>query len=112
LTYNFESLIEELKNLQDDEEKAKKIVEDANKEAEKIIRDAEEKSVKVISEQEDLMRKTEAKVRLDMKKETDGELAKISSEYVKDKNEIKKRSDKRMEEAVAYIVDEVLKSSI
>jgi vacuolar-type H+-ATPase subunit H len=112
MSRNFESLLEDLKTLKDAEEKAKEIIEKSEDEANKIKSEAEVRASNVISEQKKRMRKTESELRTDIEKELEAGIDKIDAEYAEERSKIKQSSEKRMEEAISHVIDEVLKTAI
>jgi vacuolar-type H+-ATPase subunit H len=109
---DFESLVDDLKTLKAAEEKANSIIEKAKEEANRIKSEAEAKASNVISEQKKRMRKTESELRVTMKKEIDADLDTIDAEYADKRSELRRVSDKRMKDAVSYVLDDILKTEI
>lgn len=109
---DFESLVDDLKTLKAAEEKSNSIIEKAKEEANRIKSEAEVKASNAISEQKKRTRKTESELRATMKKEIDADLDKIDAEYADKRSELKQLSEQRMEDAVSYVLDDILKTEI
>jgi vacuolar-type H+-ATPase subunit H len=112
MSRNFESLLEDLKTLKDAEEQAQKTIEKAEDEANKIKSEAEIRASNAISEQKKRMRKTETTLRADIEKELEAGIKKIDAEYAEERSKIKQSSEKRLEQAISHVIDEVLRTTI
>lgn len=112
MSRDFESLLEDLKTLKDAEEKAQKKIKEAEDRANMIKSEVEVKASNAISEQKKRMRKTESELRLDIERELEAGIDKIDAEYCEERSKIKQSSEERMEEALSYAIDKVLKTII
>lgn len=107
---DFEALVNELKILKEAEEEAKKIVENAKKEAEKMIRNTEEQSATIMSETEVEVRKAAR----DMRQEADAEITSkadnLEEGYRSEVKDITNKASKNIEEAVSYVLTQILET--
>jgi vacuolar-type H+-ATPase subunit H len=106
---DFDALLDELKILKNAEEDAKRMIDNSNVEAEKIIRGAEEEAASIISQTETEIRKAARDLREDADAGIKSEVDSLEKEFAQEVKEIKAKASEKMDEAVSYVLDRVLK---
>lgn len=103
-TPSFEDMLKELRYLREAEAQAQKIIEDADKRAKDLVSDAESKAAILLSENVEKRRLLEIQIRDEVEKEFRETLAKLEEDYVRERSEVKQRSEEHMEEAIKFLV--------
>jgi vacuolar-type H+-ATPase subunit H len=101
-------MIKELKYLKEAEAQAQKVIDDAERRAKDVVSDAESKAATLLSESVEKRRQLEIQIREEVEKEFRGTLAKLEEDYVRERSDVKQRSETHMEEAVRYLVHGLL----
>ena len=112
LPKDFDDLVNDLRKLKATEDDAKKIVDAANVEAEKIIRDAEEAAASTISKTETEIRRATRGLREEADAEVAPEVNNLETAYAEEIKEIKSKASEKMDEAVSYVLERVLKAEV
>ena len=107
-TPSFQDMLKELKYLKEAEAQAQKVIDDAERRAKDVVSDAESKAATLLSENVEKRRLLEIQIREEVEKEFRGTLAKLEEDYVRERSDVKQRSEEHMEEAVKYLVRSLL----
>ncbi len=110
MSKDFGDLVNDLKKLKKAEDDAKKIIDNANVEAEKIIRNAEEKAASTISEIETEIRKGGRILREEADADVASEVNNLETAYSEEIKEIRSKASEKMDEAVSYVLEMLLRS--
>ncbi len=107
---DFGDLVNDLRKLKTAEDEAKKIIDSANVEAEKIIRNAEEEAASKMSKTETEIRKAARGLREEINAEVTSEVDNLETAHAEEITEMRRRASEKTDEAVAYVVKQILKT--
>jgi len=87
-------------------------MENGKRQAEKIVREAEEQAAALISETEAEIRKADQEMRQEADSATASQIDVLEEELTSNMKQMRSKASKKTDEAVSYIVDNVLKIEV